>query len=71
MLAWIDRYPADDPARLAELRQRYGLPERYLLSVCTLEPRKNLVTLLDAYAAQDLVGPVADGGRKLVRLARR
>lgn len=26
--------------------------------------------VLDAYAAQDLVGPVADGGRKLVRLAR-
>ncbi len=59
--------PADDPARLAELRQRYGLPERYLLSVCTLEPRKNLVTLLDAYAALRArhpgVGLVLAGGK--------
>lgn len=27
----------------------YGLPERYALSLSTLEPRKNLVALLDAY----------------------
>src|SRR5207249_2741824 len=32
-----------------EVRARYELPERYLLAVATTEPRKNLVTLLDAY----------------------
>src|SRR5207244_12228517 len=32
-----------------QVRARYELPERYLLAVATTEPRKNLVTLLDAY----------------------
>jgi len=32
-----------------EVQARYQLPERYLLAVATTEPRKNLVTLLDAY----------------------
>jgi glycosyltransferase involved in cell wall biosynthesis len=36
--------------RVAAVRARYGLPERYLLSVGTIEPRKNLVRLLDALA---------------------
>lgn len=31
-----------------EARERYQLPERYLFTVSTVEPRKNLVTLLDA-----------------------
>ena len=34
---------------LAEARARLGLPERYILSVGTVEPRKNLDTLLDAW----------------------
>jgi glycosyltransferase involved in cell wall biosynthesis len=36
------------PERVAEVRERYGLPERYLLTVGTIEPRKNLSRLLDA-----------------------
>ncbi|MDW8321789.1 MAG: glycosyltransferase family 1 protein [Armatimonadota bacterium] len=32
------------------VRQRYRLPERFLLFVGTLEPRKNLLRLLEAYA---------------------
>lgn len=32
-----------------EVRERYALPERYFFTVSTVEPRKNLVTLLDAY----------------------
>jgi glycosyltransferase involved in cell wall biosynthesis len=32
-----------------EIRERYQLPERYLFTVSTIEPRKNLVTLLQAY----------------------
>ena len=40
-----------DPAAVAEFRARRGLPERFILFLGTLEPRKNLVRLLDAYAA--------------------
>ena len=32
------------------VRMRYGLPREYLLTLSTLEPRKNLRLLLDAYA---------------------
>lgn len=32
-----------------EVRTRYELPDQYLFTVATMEPRKNLVTLLDAY----------------------
>jgi len=32
------------------LRDKYPLPENYLLSVATLEPRKNFIGLLQAYA---------------------
>jgi glycosyltransferase involved in cell wall biosynthesis len=42
--------PADEPARAATLRRRYHLPERYILFVGTLEPRKNIHTLLRAFA---------------------
>ena len=36
-------------ARVQAARARYHLPERYLLTVGTLEPRKNLVRLLEAW----------------------
>lgn len=39
----------DDEARRAALK-RYGVPSEYILSVATLEPRKNLPALLCAYA---------------------
>jgi glycosyltransferase involved in cell wall biosynthesis len=42
--------PAPAPQAVEQARQ-LGLPERYILYVGTLEPRKNLVRLLDAYAA--------------------
>jgi glycosyltransferase involved in cell wall biosynthesis len=38
------------PAALAAFRTRNSLPDRFVLFVGTLEPRKNLTTLLDAYA---------------------
>ncbi len=40
--------PALEPERTA-IRQRYRLPERYFLFVGTLQPRKNLLRLLDAH----------------------
>lgn len=45
-----DFQPLRDPAALAAFRARHGLPERYLLFLGTLEPRKNLITLVEAYA---------------------
>jgi glycosyltransferase involved in cell wall biosynthesis len=45
-------YPVDQPAALAALRARCGVTEGpYLLSLCTLEPRKNLPRLIRAFAA--------------------
>jgi glycosyltransferase involved in cell wall biosynthesis len=41
----------DDQHHLAAVKQLYGLDCPFILNVGTLEPRKNLVTLLDAYAA--------------------
>lgn len=41
--------PMDGEER-AEARARLGLPERFILFVGTVEPRKNLETLLDAWA---------------------
>lgn len=41
---------AVDPEAVARFRQDHGLPEHFFLYIGTLEPRKNLVRLLDAYA---------------------
>jgi glycosyltransferase involved in cell wall biosynthesis len=42
--------PVEDAGRLAALRARYGLPERFILCIATLEPRKNILLLLEAMA---------------------
>jgi glycosyltransferase involved in cell wall biosynthesis len=42
--------PVVEPAELARVRARYGLASSYLLYVGTLQPRKNLVRLIDAFA---------------------
>lgn len=41
--------PATDPETLARIRARYRLPDRFVLSVGTLEPRKNLTGLIAAF----------------------
>ncbi len=38
-----------DENLLSDLRKRYGLPERFILFVGTIEPRKNLVKLVEAF----------------------
>ncbi|HEX9027854.1 MAG TPA: glycosyltransferase family 1 protein [Anaerolineales bacterium] len=42
-------HPIDDPEVLQPVRVRYNLPADFFLYVGTLEPRKGLDTLLDAY----------------------
>jgi glycosyltransferase involved in cell wall biosynthesis len=42
--------PSEEATQTAALRRRYDLPERYILFVGTLEPRKNVKTLLQAFA---------------------
>lgn len=41
--------PVTDPVKLATVRARYGLPERFILSVGVLQPRKNVAGLIAAY----------------------
>jgi glycosyltransferase involved in cell wall biosynthesis len=40
--------PAADPAVLDRVREKYHLPEKFMLHVGTIEPRKNLDRLLEA-----------------------
>jgi glycosyltransferase involved in cell wall biosynthesis len=46
-----DFHPESDPAVLQSVRLKYQLPERFLLFVGLLEPRKNLPALLQAFAS--------------------
>jgi len=41
--------PVTDPAILSQTRARYKLPDRFILSVSTLEPRKNFTGLIAAF----------------------
>lgn len=42
--------PVLDPEELNRVRDKYALPPRFILSTSTLEPRKNLDRLIDAFA---------------------
>ena len=44
-------YPIDNFSVSDELKKRYGIPERYYLYLGTLEPRKNISRLIEAYHA--------------------
>lgn len=41
----------DDREEFSEISKKYDLPSRYILCLSTLEPRKNLGLLVDAYGA--------------------
>nr|HID12592.1 glycosyltransferase family 1 protein [Anaerolineae bacterium] len=45
------RFRPQPPETVAAVRARYGLPDRYLIFVGTIEPRKNLARLLAAFEA--------------------
>lgn len=60
------RFTPPMPEQLAAYRRRAGLPETFILFLGTLEPRKNLPTLLEAYAriAAATDAPLIIGGGK-------
>jgi len=41
--------PVDDPRQIASVKAAYGIPGPYILYVGTLQPRKNLVRLVEAF----------------------
>lgn len=43
--------PIDDAAQLASIRGKYNLPQRFVLHLGTIEPRKNLTLLFEALTA--------------------
>jgi glycosyltransferase involved in cell wall biosynthesis len=57
-----------DPAERARVRSAYSLPEEYLLFFSTIEPRKNLTALFEAYARllemDSTLPPLVVAGRK-------
>ncbi|MFN8534418.1 MAG: glycosyltransferase family 1 protein [Dehalococcoidia bacterium] len=62
-----ERFHPASPDEQAAVRAKLGLPERFILYLGTIEPRKNLVALLDAYQALAAAGERADlviAGRK-------
>jgi glycosyltransferase involved in cell wall biosynthesis len=61
------RFRSIDPGVAAGIRNQYHLPARFILAVGTIEPRKNLIALLDAY--HELMQRVPD--LKLVVVGKR
>jgi glycosyltransferase involved in cell wall biosynthesis len=47
------RYRPLPPEQITAFRQHHNLPDRFILHVGTLQPRKNISTLLDAFAKLD------------------
>lgn len=41
--------PVENPEAIAAVRARYGVPEEFVMFVGTIEPRKNLPTLFEAF----------------------
>jgi len=39
----------DDKEKFADVKKRYGLPGKYILTLSTIEPRKNIQTLIEAF----------------------
>lgn len=63
-------YPNTDPAAFRAVREKYNIPgnKRYILSLCTKEPRKNIVNVVRAFIEfidrdkiEDLVFVLAGG----------
>ena len=51
--------PVRDPRELERVRQKYRLADRLILYVGTIEPRKNLPNLIEAFASRKRAGDLA------------
>jgi len=50
-LSFADSFvPVEDPQKLDAIRTKYALPERFVVTVISYDPRKNFETLLAAFA---------------------
>ncbi len=56
VVPWAAQAPAVSEAYLERVRHRFRLRRRFVLWVGTVEPRKNLPTLIDAFAQADIDG---------------
>ncbi len=56
--------PITDETKLEAVRQKYQIRAPYLLFISTLQPRKNLVRLIQAYAASGLAHELVLAGRQ-------
>ncbi len=63
--------PVEDPGRLAAVRSRYALAPAYIIHVGTLQPRKNLLRLLDAFEALPQRLPAPHPMPQLVLVGKR
>jgi len=61
--------PVRDPAAIAAVKARYGIEGDYFLYLGTIQPRKNLARLIDAFAA--LESEISRHGIQLVLAGRR
>ncbi len=49
--------PVTNETELRRIRESYGIREPYILSLCSIQPRKNLVRLIEAYSSLRGVRP--------------
>jgi glycosyltransferase involved in cell wall biosynthesis len=49
--------PVTNETELRRIRENYGIQEDYILSLCSIQPRKNLVRLIEAYSCLRGVRP--------------
>ena len=50
LAAGDDYVPIDNVSELARIKHKYHLPDKYILFIGSLEPRKNIKTLVEAFA---------------------
>ncbi len=55
--AAAEHFTPPEPAKIQAVRRAYDLPQRFLIHLSTIEPRKNLDRLLDAFLALRQVIP--------------
>jgi glycosyltransferase involved in cell wall biosynthesis len=56
--------PVDDPVRIKTTKARYGITGDYFLYLGTLQPRKNLARIIDAFAATETKASLVLAGKR-------